>query len=102
MAAVNGTNGIVSRRMTRADLEHLRGVVRLRARSARDEAAARSADLLADAECQLAATYKFDDAAWADVMAKAHEAEAEANKVIAAECRRRGVRPEFQPKLSLG
>jgi hypothetical protein len=61
----------------------------------------RQAELLADLEDQLAAEYRWDDEAWAEVTAEAKRAVAEADEAIAKRCADLGIRPEFRPGLQV-
>jgi hypothetical protein len=86
---------------TAAERLELAKLVRLNARVAKDDVQARGQWLLADAEAKLAAVFQADDAAWADVTAAAEKHVAEADAVLAALCRERGIPEEFRPSLHL-
>jgi hypothetical protein len=88
-------------RMTAAERLELGKLVRLNAKVAKDDAAARGQWLLADAETKLAARYKADEEAWADITAAAEKAVEEADAAIAALCRARGIPEDFRPGLHL-
>jgi hypothetical protein len=88
--------------MTVAERTELGKLVRLNAKVAKDDAEARGKWLLADAEAKLAARYKAEDEAWADITEAAEKAVEEADAAIAALCRERGIPEEFRPGLSLG
>jgi hypothetical protein len=89
-------------RMTSAERMELGKLVRLNAKVAKADAEARGKWLLADAEAKLAAKYKFEDEAWADITAAAEKAVREADAAIAAICRERGVPEEFRPSIQIG
>jgi hypothetical protein len=55
-----------------------------------------------DAEAKLAAVYKAEDEAWADITAAAERTVKEADAAIAALCRERGIPEDFRPSLHLG
>lgn len=87
--------------ITKAERGELAKIARLRARVARTAVAQREAELLADVEAQLSATYSFDDATWADVTAAAKAAVASADAEVARRCAELGVPAEFRPSLFL-
>jgi hypothetical protein len=87
--------------MSKGERDDLAKVARLRARVAKSTVAQREAELLADVEAQLAATYRFDDAAWADVTRKAKEAVEVAAEQVAQRCRELGIPERFAPGLNL-
>lgn len=87
--------------MTRRDREDLAKIARMRAKLAKDGIAARESAILADVEEQLAAVYKFDHDAWADITRHAQESIKEADAQIAQRCRDLGIREEFRPELRL-
>lgn len=86
-------------RITKAERTELLKVIRARERVAKADADHRAAELRADVEDKLAATYTFDDDAWADVTAAAERAIAEADAQIAERCRKLGVPERFRPQL---
>jgi hypothetical protein len=88
--------------MTSAERVELGKLVRLNAKVAKEDAEARGKWLLADAEAKLAARYKAEGEAWADITAAAQKAVEEADAAIAALCQERGIPPEFRPGLHLG
>jgi hypothetical protein len=87
--------------MTTGEREQLHRLVRDRAKLARHDAEARGKAILADAEARLAAIYKIEDEAWADITAEAEKKVAEADAAMAAICRQRGISEEFRPSLHL-
>jgi hypothetical protein len=97
MAAKNTQAG-----MTAAERTELGKLARLNAKVAKDDAEARGKRLLADAEAKLAAVYKREDEAWADITEAAEKAVEEANACIDALCQERGIPPEFRPELHTG
>jgi hypothetical protein len=86
-------------RMTKAEREELRKVVRSRVKVARGDAEARASVLLADFERQIAARYPDNHPAWADLTAHARDAVKKADDQIAELCRRMGIPPEFRPEI---
>src|SRR5262249_44599843 len=97
-----GKQALTASRMTSGERQELCKLVRLRAKLAEEDAESRGAWLLADAEAKLAARYKQEDEAWAEITAAAEKAVAEADAVIAARCRERGVPEDFRPSISVG
>lgn len=87
--------------MSKSERDDLAKVARLRARVAKSKVAQREAELLADVEDQLAATYKFDDDAWADVTRAAKVAVQTAQAEVERRCRDLGIPDRFAPSLSL-
>src|SRR5262249_28283275 len=53
-------------------------------------------------EATLAATYKFEDEAWAHITAAAARVIQEADAAIAKICRERGIPEDFRPQITLG
>lgn len=86
---------------TRPERTELAKLARMRAKVARTEVDQRAAELRADVERQLSATYEFGDDAWRDVTAAADAATKAADEQIAAKCRELGIPDEFRPALSL-
>ena len=86
--------------MTRADRAELRRVVGMRCKVARNGIKARTAELLAEFEAQVAAEYEFDDARWKDVTTAAARAVAEADALVAAACEESGIPADFRPRLT--
>ncbi len=87
--------------MTRAERVELAKLARMRAKVARTEVDQRAAELRADVERQLSATYQFGDEAWRDVTAAAQAAVAAADEQVAARCRELGIPDEFRPRLTV-
>lgn len=98
--SLNGRGEVVP--MTKGEREDLQRLIRQREKVLKSAAKARSAELLADFESQMAAEYRFDDdAIWA-AAAKAAEAEvAKAQARVAERCRELGIPKEFAPSLGL-
>jgi hypothetical protein len=88
-------------RMTAAERTELGKLVRLNAKVAKDDAESRGKWLLADAEAKLAARFKAEDEAWADITAAAQKQVMTADAEIAALCRARGIPEDFRPSLHL-
>ena len=88
--------------MTKGERDQLVKLANLRARIAKAHVSEREAELVADVERQLAATYEATDEAWAEITAKANDAVEAADDEVARLCRERGVREEFRPRLLIG
>jgi hypothetical protein len=86
-------------KMTAAERDSLYRLVRDRAKVAKADAEARGKWMLAEVEAKLAARFKADDEAWADMTAAAEKAVEEANAKIALVCRERGIPEEFRPQM---
>src|SRR6267378_1706234 len=89
-------------KISKGEREELRGILNGRRRLAKKVIEHRAAELVADAEQKLAATYKIDDAAWRDLTAAAREVVREADAEIAKRCRALGIPEQFRPGLGLG
>ena len=89
--------------MTKGEREDLQRLIRQREKVQKSAAKARSSELLADFENQIAAEYRFDDdAIWA-AAAKAAEAEVtKAQERVAVRCQELGIPKQFAPSLRLG
>ena len=87
--------------MTARERAELAQLVRRREGVAVTAAKQRAAELLAQAEADLAAEYKVNDARWATITAAAEEAVQAADAQIAAICRAEGIAEEFRPLLYL-
>jgi hypothetical protein len=87
--------------MTRAERLELTKIVRQRAKLAKDEIAARQAQILADAEAALAARFKEEDAAWADITAHVRQYMAEIQEKINARCEEKGIPVNFRPGYAM-
>lgn len=85
--------------MTKGERDVLTRLVRQRARVAKSGVEGRQAELLAEVEEQLAATYRFDHDAWREVMADAEQAVKDADEILAKRCADLGIRHEFRPTL---
>jgi hypothetical protein len=85
--------------MTAAERTELGKLVRLNAKVAKDDAEARGKWMLADAEAKLAAIFKVEDEAWADITATVDKQIAAADAAIAAICQQRGITEEFRPSV---
>lgn len=86
-------------KLTKSERADLLKVARMNARVAKAGIAAREAELLAEFESQLAATYPANDPRWAAIVAEAERAVAEADAAVARACRDAGLREEFRPRL---
>ena len=88
--------------MNRGEREDLQRLVRQREKVQKSAAKARSAELLADFESQMAASYSFDDDAVWEAAAKAAESEVvKAQARVAARCEELGIPKNFAPALKL-
>jgi len=85
--------------MTRAERQDLARVARMRAKLARDHAAARGAEMLADAERTLSDVFASDDVRWADVVRQVTQAVNEANREVGRVCDELGVPRGFRPSM---
>ncbi len=88
-------------KISKGEREELRGILNGRRRLAKKVIEQRAAELLADAEQQLATRYKIDAAAWRDLSAAAEDAVKKADAELAHRCRTLGIPAEFRPELSL-
>jgi hypothetical protein len=88
--------------MLRREREDLERLSRDRERLAKAAADQRAAELRADFQRQLAATYSFDqDSVWKEAMRVADEAVSHAQRVIADRCEELGIPASFAPGLNL-
>jgi len=87
--------------MNQRERTDLAALVRRREKVAKTATKQRAAELLADVEEQLAATYKRDAEHWAEVTAAAEQAVAAADAAVARKCRELGIAAEFRPSLHL-
>lgn len=86
--------------MSKSDRDALIKIIRQRERLAKTQAKARSAEMAADFQRQLAATYHFDQSdVWKQARDAADRAIDEANRAIAAECERLGIPVAFAPYM---
>ena len=93
---------MTDQRMTKSEREDLQRLVRQRERVLTSAAKQRSAELLADFENQMGATYFADqDEVWKQVTEAAHQVVARAKEQIALRCREFGIPDQFAPSLSL-
>lgn len=83
----------------RAERIELAKVVRVNFRAARSGIEALKAYRLAEMEKKLGSTYKYDEAQWAEVTAKAVEVCKEADRVVAMKCREMGIPDSFRPSI---
>jgi hypothetical protein len=89
--------------MTAKDREELLKIVRLREKVAKSSAAARTAELLARFEADLASAYHWDeDAVWRQLHDEAEAAVRAADQALAARCKQLGIPPRFRPSLQVG
>lgn len=86
--------------MTAREREELAKLVRRREAVAKTGAKQRAAELLAQTEAALAAKFRADDARWAAMIAKAHDAIAAANEAIRQACREEGLPETFAPSIN--
>jgi hypothetical protein len=102
-AIVETTPALPAPLMTRVEREELQRLINRREKVLKQVAAARSAELLADFEQQMAAQYSFDDnEVWAEATRRGRAAVGQANDQIAAECARLGIPSTFAPRLVFG
>lgn len=87
--------------MTKSERDELAKILKARARLANRVVEQRAAELLANAERQLAAEYKITDNAWRELTTTAQQAVREADAEIARRCRVLGIPEEFRPGLAL-
>jgi hypothetical protein len=86
---------------TQRERETLLRVVRMNAKIAKEGIAQREAQLLAKADEDLAAAYRFDDDAWAEITRAAEAAVYKADQRIAQACRDLGIQERFRPQLTI-
>ena len=91
-----------ARPMTAHERDELAALVRKRERVAKTDAKQRAARLRADAEAQLGTIFGAEDAAWADITAKASELIRAANDELHQRCRSLGIPQQMWPRLNLG
>jgi hypothetical protein len=88
--------------MTKGEREDLQRLVRQREKVLKSAAGQRSAELLADFENQMGATYFAEqDEVWKEVVEVVHQVVAKAKEQIALRCRELGIPDQFAPGLSL-
>ena len=89
--------------MTRAERTDLGALIRRREKLLKTAAKQRAAELLANFEKQISTIFSYDDdETWKAAFASAEKAVGDAKAVIAEQCRKLGIPPEFAPDLSLG
>jgi hypothetical protein len=86
--------------MTARERTELAQLVRRREAVAKTDAKQRAAELIAQTEATLAATFAAEDARWAAMIAKAREAVSAANETIREACRAQGIPEKFAPSLN--
>ncbi len=95
--------GAKSSAMTRAERTDLGALIRRREKLLKTAAKQRAAELLANFEKQISTIFSYDDdETWKAAFASAEKAVGDAKAVIAEQCRKLGIPPEFAPDLSLG
>lgn len=95
------TDDLQARPATHRERDALLRVARMNARLAKDGVAQREAQLLAKADEDLAAAYRFDDDAWAEITRAAEAALYRADQRIAQACRDLGIQERFRPQLTI-
>ena len=95
--------GAKSSAMTRAERTDLGALIRRREKLLKTAAKQRAVELMADFERQISTIFSYDDdGTWETAFASAERAVEDAEAVIAEQCRKLGIPPEFAPSLSLG
>jgi len=88
--------------MSRQEREDLQRLLRQREKVQKSAAKQRSAELLADFDAQIQAQYSFDDdAVWRQAVLDVKPHVEAAKRVIAEQCQKLGIPPEFAPSISL-
>jgi hypothetical protein len=87
-------------KMTKGERDELAKLLKARSRLAGRVVEQRAAELLAEAEQQLAAEYTFDNSAWRELIAAASAAVREADAALAERCRLLGIPKEFRPRFT--
>ncbi len=94
--------GAKSSAMTRAERTDLGALIRRREKLLKTAAKQRAAELLAEFEKQISAIFSYDDdEIWKAAHASAEQAVEEAKAVIARQCRKLGIPPEFAPDIHM-
>lgn len=93
--------GATTSELSKGERDELAKLAKRRERTAKSGVEHRAAELLADAEAQLAAVYSANDETWAELTAEAKRLVDDLDAQIAERCRDLGVREEFRPGLSL-
>lgn len=91
--------GAATAELSKGERDELSKLARRRERTAKAGIEHRGAELLADVEAQLAATYSSNDDAWSEVTDEAKRLVAAADAKVAERCRELGIREEFRPGL---
>lgn len=87
--------------MTKSERDQLLSLVKKRERVMKQQAAARSGELLAEFEAQSTKIHKFDeDAVWSEAMGKAQSAVTAAQEIVERQCRKLGIPAEFAPSIA--
>src|SRR5262245_46562582 len=93
---------MTTEQMTKGEREDLQRLVRQREKVLTSAAKQRSAELLADFENQMGATYfAEDDEVWGKVTEAAQQVVAKAREQVASRCRELGIPDQFAPTLTL-
>lgn len=88
--------------LTRTERSDLLSLARKREKVAKTQVEARSSELLADFERQMASIYSFDDdSTWEKAMNAVNEAISEADEIIKERCRTLGIPAEYRPGMQL-
>ena len=88
--------------MTRAERTDLGALIRRREKLLKPAAKQRAAELMANFEKQISTIFSYDDdEIWEAAHASAEQAVEEAKAVIAQQCRKLGIPPEFAPGIQL-
>ncbi len=94
--------GAKSSAMTRAERNDLGALIRRREKLLKTAAKQRAAELMANFEKQISAIFSYDDdEIWKAAHASAEQAVEEAKAVIARQCRKLGIPPEFAPDIHM-
>ncbi len=94
--------GAKSSAMTRAERADLGALIRRREKLLKTAAKQRAAELMANFEKQISTIFSYDDdEIWKAAHASAEQAVEEAKAVIAQQCRKLGIPPEFAPDISM-
>ena len=95
--------GAKSSEMTRAERTDLGALIRRREKLLKTAAKQRAAELMANFEKQISTIFSYDDdETWKTAYASAERAVEEAEAVIAEQCRKLGIPPEFAPSILMG
>lgn len=87
--------------MAKGEREELAKLLRAQARVAKTMAKEREAQLIADAEAQLAKQYRIDDPIWEDLTSEAEAEMGRFQKELEQRIEAVGIPKEFAPRLSL-